>query len=112
MVTRMWPQQPRHLRGDIGLGAEMVSPGNIGMLLELLEDGDRDEKSSPIHTKGAKAATTGQAGLCEKSQWQDGQGSLTSPSPAPCASLRFYKHKPNLPLHLNHAPNPPTPLIK
>lgn len=53
-----------------------------------------------------------QAGLSETSQYKDGQGGLTSSLPVPCASIGFSKHKPNLPLHLNHVPNPLTLLIK
>lgn len=62
VVTRTWPQQPWHLRGGISLGAEVVSSGDTGKLLEMLENGKRDEKSSSILIKGEKAPGTGQVG--------------------------------------------------
>ena len=62
VVTRMGPQWPRHLCDGIRLGAEVVSPGDTGKSLEMLEGGNREEKSSPILIKGEKAPSAEQAG--------------------------------------------------
>lgn len=75
--------------GGIGLGAEVVSPGDTGKSPEMLRGGNREGKSSPVFIEGAKAPSAGQAGLPETRQRQDGQGGLTSPSPVPCAPVGF-----------------------
>lgn len=87
VVTRMGPQQPQHLCGGIRLGAEVVSPGGTGKSLEMLEGGNREEKSSPVLIEGEKAPSAGQAGLSEMRPYKVGQGSLTSPLPVPCVSI-------------------------
>lgn len=60
--TRMRPQRPWHLRGGIRLGAEVVSPGDTGKSLEVLEGGNREEKSHPTLIEGEKAPGAGEAG--------------------------------------------------
>lgn len=60
--SALWLQRPRHLRDGIGLGAEVVSPGDTGKSLEMLEGGRREEKCSPTLTEGEKAPNVGQAG--------------------------------------------------
>lgn len=62
MVTGTGPQWPWHLWDGIRLGAEVVSPGDTGKSLEMLEGGKREEKSSPILMGGEKAPGARRAG--------------------------------------------------